>query len=108
MEATMAQRPIHEKGEFLIGGAQPAEDPRRSRVVKGMRMVSTPAPGPLPQRYAEFEGAAEVADRLGAEEKLRLLKEDQSVFIHEMAQRFARLRSQLDEVAKSKIIKARK
>jgi hypothetical protein len=99
LEVTMARRPVHKRGEFLVGGAHRADDPRRSKIVKGMRMVSTPAPARLPQQYAEFEGAAEVANQLGAEEKLPLLKQDQSAFIAEMAARFLKVREGLNAVA---------
>ena len=35
-------RDIPQRGQFMVGEAHPAEDPRRAKIEKGMFMTSTP------------------------------------------------------------------
>src|SRR4051812_1910434 len=110
----MPTHPIHARGDFMVAAGGVVEDPRRARIKKGLMLTSTPRPGQpakryrLPTQYEEFEQTANLAAQLGAEEKLAMLKANQDFFMRDMAQRFARVREQLDTIVKPKITKARK
>lgn len=85
-------------GMKLTGDALPAEDPRRANIKKGMFIASAPARQRLPAEFREFEAAAAVADRLGAEERIALARQRNEVAVNEIVRRLQVVRAGLGEV----------